>query len=811
MAQRLVQAGVAMVPLGSGWRRCASVSVSVSPNWMGRRMCSTQGTRDNTTKGYNFQEVEPRWHHLVLSHLERANEYFIEQAAPKWYQLVMFPYPSGKLHMGHVRVYTISDCFARYYSMKGRRVLHPMGWDAFGLPAENAAILNRVDPAEWTKSNIEFMQGQLQSLGLSFNYDTFATCEERYYKQTQRLFLELYKKGLAYQGMASVHWDPVDQTVLANEQVDAEGRSWRSGALVEKRDLKQWFLRITDFSEELLSGLDKVDWPSDVVAAQKQWIGKSTGHFVEFPLTRAEGVTPQSILKIFTTRIDTLKYVDFLAISADHPLAKECSVSLGNHEVGRQIPFFAAVGSKRIPVYVAQYVLSEYGTGAVMGVSRHDERDATFLDQMKIEQLPEEELHQLKVTPTTTFRLRDWLVSRQRYWGCPIPIIHCPKCGPMPVPEKDLPVRLPTTINNGPLGQDQEWSQIVCPCEERLPAKRESDTLDTFVDSSFYFHRYLDTRNEAEICSPEKRDRDLPVDLYVGGKEHACMHLLYARFIHKVLMNNTDAEPFSRLLTQGMVLGKTRKTSVSRRYLLPGEETQEGVIEVFEKMSKSKFNGISPSELIHEHGADVLRLYTLFKAPPHLDLEWDEKDIIGMKRWIGRLWSLVNDAGTQESRPLNVDEQSAVINSTILHVESVVEKTHSLNTAIAALMKASTQLAKDFAEGRNIRNDVRVLLRLLVPFAPFFAHEAATVLGIPLTELMMWPEVGPAREGHSKSVLAVQINGKTRGSLEFVVGVDDPEALAVRQFVDHYASRTGTSVKRVIKPENGRIINFVMV
>lgn len=748
--------------------------------------------------------------------------------------------------MGHVRVYTISDCFARYYAMNRRFVIHPMGWDAFGLPAENAAILNKVNPAEWTMSNIDFMRDQLRSLGLSFQYSTFATCEESYYKQTQRLFLQLYKERLAYQGFATVHWDPVDQTVLANEQVDAEGRSWRSGALVEKRDLKQWFLRITDYSEPLLKGLDTVDWPSDVVAAQKQWIGRSEGHVVEFPLTHDDAVDPQTVLKIFTTRIDTLNYVDFLAVSVDHPLAREFPKTT-------RLPLHAVVGNKKIPVFAAEYVLSDYGCGAIMGVPRHDERDAAFAAAHGIPSLPDEDLHHLRISATATYHLRDWLVSRQRYWGCPIPIIHCPKCGPVPVPDRDLPVRLPSKITSGPLSQDQEWSSVPCPCDERLPSRRESDTLDTFVDSSFYFHRYLDIANPDEIVSQELRDKYLPVDLYIGGKEHACMHLLYARFVDKVLMNNPSAEPFTRLLTQGMVLGKTRKTSISKRYLLPGEAppTHESVVEVFEKMSKSKFNGISPSELLQEHGADVLRLYTLFKAPPHLSLEWDERDIVGVKRWVTRVWNLVHAAaaaaaaaGTQSLLTgTSGFAMSPFMLETARFISHVVEKSHSLNTAVAALMKASTQLQKDLDAGREIQQDLLVFLQLLVPFAPFLAHESASVLGIDQTKLMVWPlllreDVGNAVAAWQTSgdmspdaaavmatppmerTVVVQINGKTKGTMTVSVeklqqepgALPEPDirSLAMEKIVGRHLSRTGQVVKRVIIPPTGKLINFVV-
>ncbi|KAF0852996.1 mitochondrial leucyl-tRNA synthetase (LeuRS) [Andalucia godoyi] len=720
----------------------------------------------------------------------------------------MFPYPSGNLHMGHVRVYTISDAIARFRAMSGAKVFHPMGWDAFGLPAENAAILNNEDPAAWTYSNIAQMQAQLKGLGLSFCYDTFATCDESYYAQTQRVFSEMFNRGLAYQADGLVNWDPIDKTVLANEQVDAEGRSWRSGAIVEKRFLKQWYLKITDYAEDLLRGLDSVDWPNEVKIAQRKWIGKSEGHHVTFPLSSPLRELGTQDLSIFTTRIDTLKFVDFLAVSPDHEIAKSLGISLSseNSEPGKFTGIYASCGKKKIPVYVANYVIGEYGKGAIMGVPKFDERDAGFSKLMRIPSL-EEGLIDVKIVAETNYKLRDWLISRQRYWGCPIPVVHCSQCGPVLVADGHLPVRLPTSITNGPLSQDVDWSQVSCPCCKSAKCVRESDTMDTFVDSSFYWHRYLDPQNSNAICDKSLQDKLLPVDLYVGGQEHAVLHLLYARFIHKVVTGDRQAEPFSKLLTQGMVLGKTRKTVASQRYLKPGEKSSEDIVEVYEKMSKSKFNGVAPGDLLHVHGADVLRLYVLFKAPPHLSLEWDENDIVGVKRFISRAWNIFQEAKNLPLIPKRLEDETS---QTIKDMAIVFEKNYNLNTGVSNLMKLVNHLQKQQSEGKNCRRDVHALCKMLLPFAPFLSHEGASVLGISQQELVEWPTADALSEKSSASYV-LQINGKTRGSFLVSHGqkVEDIalENLSERmkqQKIQHF------KVKRIIQPETARIVNIVL-
>ncbi|MDA0673816.1 MAG: leucine--tRNA ligase [Cyanobacteria bacterium] len=675
---------------------------------------------------YTPAEIEAKWQQAWAQQgLDKASE---DPSKPKFYALSMFPYPSGNLHMGHVRNYTITDVIARVRRMQGYRVLHPMGWDAFGLPAENAAIDRGVHPAQWTYQNIDQMRAQLKQLGLSYDWDReVATCAPDYYKWTQWSFIQFLKAGLAYQKEAAVNWDPVDQTVLANEQVDSEGRSWRSGAKVERKLLKQWFLKITAYADELLQDLDQLPgWPDRVRLMQENWIGKSTGAQVVF--TTAAG----DELPVFTTRPDTLWGATFMVLSPEHPLVEKLTTAeqqaaiaayqaeaAGKSDIDRTDDTKEKTGvwtgsyainpvnGGQIPIWIADYVLMGYGTGAIMAVPAHDQRDFEFARKfdlpVKVVVQPEGETLSGETMATAwpgdgvmvnsgpldgtpagkgegqsvkaaiawleaegkgqgqdNFRLRDWLISRQRYWGVPIPVVHCPSCGTVPVPDDQLPVELPQDVEfsgrgASPLAKLDHWVNVPCPtCGE--PAKRETDTMDTFIDSSWYFLRYADANNDTAIFDSAKANDWLPVDQYVGGIEHAILHLLYSRFFTKVLRDrgliNVD-EPFSRLLTQGMVQAITYKNPKTGKYIpvdqIPDIEnpvdpaTGDPLEGFYEKMSKSKYNGVAPQDVLAKYGADTARMFILFKAPPEKDLEWDDADVEGQYRFLNRVWRLVTN------------------------------------------------------------------------------------------------------------------------------------------------------------------------
>jgi len=716
---------------------------------------------------------------------------------PKFYALSMFPYPSGSLHMGHVRNYTITDVIARVRRMQGYRVLHPMGWDAFGLPAENAAIDRGIHPAKWTYQNIDQMRAELQRLGLSYDWSReVATCAPDYYRWTQWLFLEFFQAGLAYQKEAAVNWDPIDQTVLANEQVDSQGRSWRSGAIVERRLLRQWFLKITAYAEPLLTDLEKLSgWPDRVKLMQENWIGKSTGAEVVFTTETGDALT------VFTTRPDTLWGATFMVLSPEHPLVEQLTTPAqaevvqtyrtaaaaqsdldrtaeDRQKTGVWTGSFAInpVNQATIPIWIADYVLMGYGTGAIMAVPAHDQRDFEFartynLPVISVVQPPDTPLDGDTMTtaypgegvmvqsgpldglPTgkgkdqsvaaaiawleangkgngaTTYRLRDWLISRQRYWGVPIPVIHCPDCGIVPVPTADLPVRLPEDVEfsgrgASPLAKLDGWINVPCPtCG--TPARRETDTMDTFIDSSWYFLRYPDASNDQQAFDPTKTNDWMPVDQYVGGIEHAILHLLYSRFFTKVLRDRgllTFDEPFQRLLTQGMVQGKTYKSPRSGKYIIASQiadltqptdpETGEPLEVVYEKMSKSKYNGVAPAEVVNKYGADTARMFILFKAPPEKDLEWDEADVEGQFRFLNRVWRLIaefmdsqtsaNSLQTSQSKQLQLDpaqQQQLVTTLTGMGlptyvVESTIDNLLQRDTIIKKPQKVTTTQLK---------------------------------------------------------------------------------------------------------------------
>lgn len=676
---------------------------------------------------YDPPAIEPKWQQTWA----KQNLYQMpEDERPKFYALSMFPYPSGNLHMGHVRVYTIVDVIARLKRMQGHRVLNPMGWDAFGLPAENAAIDRGIPPAQWTNQNIAQMKGQLQRLGISFDWSKeVSTCSPDYYRWTQWIFLQFFNAGLAYQKESAVNWDPIDKTVLANEQVDSEGYSWRSGAKVERKLLRQWFFKITDYAEQLLNDLDKLTgWPERVKLMQANWIGKSVGAYLEFPII---GIDEK--IGVFTTRPDTVYGVSYVVLAPEHPLTAKVTTPEQREIVEKFIqevtdeselertaedkpkrgvptggkainPF----NNEEIPIWIADYVLYEYGTGAVMGVPAHDVRDFQFAKQYDLpitcvivqddSDNSDDNLKEAYTEPgimvnsgpfngemstagkqavieyaedegygegRVQYRLRDWLISRQRYWGAPIPIIHCPKCGAVPVPESDLPVFLPDNVEfsgrgPSPLAKMDDWVNVPCPsCG--TTARRETDTMDTFIDSSWYFLRYPDAGNDQRVFDTDKVNDWMPVDQYVGGIEHAILHLLYSRFFTKVLRDrglvNCD-EPFERLLTQGMVQAVTYKNSTTGKYIPPAEVNSENPtdpktgekLEVFyEKMSKSKYNGVDPLEVMAKYGADTARMFILFKAPPEKDLEWDDADVAGQFRFLNRVWSLVTELAAKHN------------------------------------------------------------------------------------------------------------------------------------------------------------------
>ncbi|MFS8907355.1 leucine--tRNA ligase [Synechococcus sp. OH2] len=869
---------------------------------------------------YNPLAIESKWQaHWREIGLDRTPELTAESR--KFYALSMFPYPSGSLHMGHVRNYTITDVIARHKRMQGYAVLHPMGWDAFGLPAENAAIDRGIPPAKWTYQNIAQMRDQLQRLGLSYDWEReITTCAPDYYKWTQWLFLQFFKAGLAYQKEAPVNWDPVDQTVLANEQVDAEGRSWRSGALVEKRLLKQWFLKITAYADQLLADLEQLSgWPERVRTMQENWIGQSVGARVVFKTETGEE------LPVFTTRPDTLWGATFMVLAPEHPLVEKLTTPEQQAAVKAYQAEAAArsemersaedrektgvwtgsyainpVNQERIPIWIADYVLMGYGTGAIMAVPAHDQRDFEFarkfgLPIKLVVQPPQGEVESaedlqaawtgegvlmnsgpLNGIPVgkgpgqsveraiawleeqglgerqVNYRLRDWLISRQRYWGCPIPVIHCPHCGTVAVPEEDLPVLLPEDVEltgrgGSPLAQREDWVKVKCPtCGAE--ARRETDTMDTFICSSWYFLRFSDPRNEREIFRKDLVNAWLPVDQYVGGIEHAILHLLYSRFFTKVLRDlgllNFD-EPFSRLLTQGMVQGRTyyNPNKSGKDRWIPAAlvkdpndprdpETGEPLEVIYATMSKSKGNGVDPEEVLAHYGADTARMFILFKAPPEKDLEWDDADVEGQFRFLNRVWRQVYDfvvraSGTEslqgkaaellqakvEAGSLTKAERDLrrAVHTAIKEVSEDLEE-YQFNTAIAELMKLSNALAEAgipdspvYAEG------IRTLILLLAPFAPHIAEELwQAVGGTDSVHRQSWPSYDPAALVADTVTIVVQVNGKLRGSFEAPADVtpQEQERLALQSEAAQRYLQGVTPKKVVVVPK--KLVNLVV-
>ncbi|WP_028917833.1 leucine--tRNA ligase [Pseudoxanthomonas sp. J35] len=854
----------------------------------------------------------------------RAFEVSESSDKPKYYCLSMLPYPSGALHMGHVRNYTIGDVISRYKRMTGHNVLQPMGWDAFGLPAENAAIRNKVAPAKWTYRNIEHMRAQLKSLGYAIDWSReFATCTPEYYVHEQRMFVRLMRKGLAYRKNAVVNWDPVDQTVLANEQV-IDGRGWRSGALVEKREIPQWFLRITDYAQELLDGLDELPgWPDSVKTMQRNWIGRSEGLEIRFDVVDATGAALEP-LHVFTTRPDTLMGVTFVSIAGEHPLALKAAASkpelaafleelkrggVSEAELETQekrgmdtgLKAVHPVTGEQVPIWVANFVLMGYGTGAVMAVPGHDQRDFEFaskygLPKMQVialksprneeektwdagtwrdwygdktrddlelvnsgefdgldywgafEALAERFERQGRGQRRVNYRLRDWGVSRQRYWGCPIPVIYCDKCGAVPVPEDQLPVVLPEDVEfsgtGSPIKTDPEWRKCKCP-ECGADAERETDTFDTFMESSWYYARY--TSPQAREMVDKRGNYWLPVDQYIGGIEHAILHLMYFRFFHKLLRDarlvDSD-EPALNLLTQGMVIAETyyrENPDGSKDWINPADvdvqrdekgrvtgatlraDGQPVRIGPVEKMSKSKNNGVDPQAMVDKYGADTVRLFSMFAAPPEQSLEWNEAGVDGMARFLRRLWSQVQKHAAEGAAPaLDVAALDAAqkalrrkTHETIEKVSNDYGKRHSFNTAIAAVMELMNTVAKfddASAQGRAVRQEaLEAAVLLLNPITPHSSHALWQLLGHPetLLEDVPFPKADPAALVRDALTLAVQVNGKLRGTIE--VPADTPrdqiEALAKAE-PNAAKYLEGLTIRKVIVVP-GKIVNIV--
>ncbi|QOZ50102.1 leucine--tRNA ligase [Bradyrhizobium sp. CCBAU 53338] len=872
-----------------------------------------------TSERYNARDAEPRWQRQWDEQAIFVSKN--DDSRPKYYVLEMFPYPSGRIHIGHVRNYTLGDVLARFMRAKGFNVLHPMGWDAFGLPAENAAIERKVAPKAWTYDNIAAMKKQLRSIGLSLDWSReFATCDPSYYKHQQKMFLDMLAAGLAEREKRKLNWDPVDMTVLANEQV-IDGRGWRSGAVVEQREMSQWVFKITKYSQELLSALDGLDrWPDKVRLMQRNWIGRSEGLLVRFALDAATTPAGESELKIFTTRPDTLFGAKFMAISADHPLAQAAAAK--NPDLAEFIADIKKIGtaqsiidtaekqgfdtgiravhpfdpSWKLPVYVANFVLMEYGTGAIFGCPAHDQRDldfvnkyalgntpvvcpegqdaksfvitdtaydgdgrminSRFLDGMTIEQAKDEVAKRLESelrgnAPVgerqVNFRLRDWGISRQRYWGCPIPVIHCPKCDVVPVPDADLPVVLPEDVSfdkpGNALDHHPTWKHVTCPkCGGK--ASRETDTMDTFVDSSWYFARFTDPWNETAPTTPAVANRMLPVDQYIGGVEHAILHLLYSRFFTRAMKATGHLaldEPFAGMFTQGMVVHETYQKADGtwvqpaevkievggngRRATLlgTGEDVAIGPIE---KMSKSKKNTVDPDDIIATYGADVARWFMLSDSPPDRDVIWSDERVQGASRFVQRLWRLVNDAvelgkSAPATRPASFGDDAVLLrkaaHGALDKVTTGVERLHfnvclahirEFTNTFSEVLQRPGQPAADMAWA--IREASQILVQLFSPMMPHLAEECWQVLGQPgLVSEANWPQIERDLLVEDSVTLVVQVNGKKRGEVTVATAAQNPEIEAAALALDAVKlALDGKPVRKVIIVPK-RIVNVV--
>ncbi|WP_350335728.1 leucine--tRNA ligase [Coralliovum pocilloporae] len=865
------------------------------------------------TERYNAREAEARWQGVWdEKEIFRTRN---DNPKPKYYVLEMFPYPSGRIHMGHVRNYTMGDVVARYKRARGFNVLHPMGWDAFGMPAENAAMQNKVHPKDWTYENIATMRAQLKSMGLSLDWHReFATCDVDYYTQQQHLFLDFLKAGLVYRKQSKVNWDPVDQTVLANEQV-IDGRGWRSGALVEQRELTQWFFRISDFSEDLLSAIDDLDrWPDKVRTMQRNWIGRSEGLKVLFEFD-GEAPAGHDTLEIFTTRPDTLFGASFMALSPDHPLTatlmdgnpelsafvEECrrmGTSVATLETAEKRGFdtglrvrHPVLEGETLPVYVANFILMDYGTGAIFGCPAHDQRDLDFAntyglpvrpvvlppeadaDTFAIETEPftgegtlfnsdflnglsiadakdamarHLEERTLNGTPQAkreiNYRLRDWGISRQRYWGCPIPVVHCEDCGVVPEKAENLPVRLPDDVTfdvpGNPLDRHPTWNQCSCPSCGK-PARRETDTMDTFVDSSWYFARFTAPWHDRPT-EPDTADAWLPVDQYIGGIEHAILHLLYSRFFTRAMKETGHLslkEPFKGLFTQGMVVHETYKDADGqwvnpadlrfegdgadrKAFLLEGDA--EVTIGSIEKMSKSKKNTIDPTDIMNSYGADTARWFMLSDSPPDRDVIWTESGVEGAHRFVQRVWRLVAElkASAATDKPASMDGEALAVQKAVHKTLASVEKDIEglrFNRAVAALYELTNTLSSALAKNKGdsavtwaLQDGFLIFVRLFAPMMPHLAEECWQALGQDgLVSEAEWPELDESLLVEDEITLPVQVNGKKRADLTVAANAtqDDIETAAlalepVQRILDGKAPR-----KIIVVPK--RIVNIV--
>ncbi|MFC0633717.1 leucine--tRNA ligase [Brevundimonas balnearis] len=847
---------------------------------------------------YDPKAAEPR----QQARWQAANAFSAPQAddgRPTYYVLEMFPYPSGNIHMGHARNYVMGDVVARFKRAQGFAVLHPMGWDAFGMPAENAAMERKVHPKAWTYDNIANMRSQLKLLGLSLDWDReFATCDPEYYGKQQAWFLKLFERGLVYRKDGVVNWDPVDNTVLANEQV-IDGRGWRSGAVVEKRKLNQWFLRITDYADELIDGLATLDrWPDKVRLMQENWIGRSRGLRMSWRF--AEGAAPEGreAVEVYTTRPDTLFGASFIGLAPDHPISQQLAAanpavsdfvaecrkggsSQAEIEQAEKIGFDTGLkvvhpfDGRELPVWIANFILSEYGTGAIFACPAHDQRDldfarkydlpvipvvkpdgagedfdvadeayvgpgrifhSDFLDGLDIEAAKAAAIEKIEAMGqgqgATIYRLRDWGVSRQRYWGCPIPIIHCESCGAVPVPDDQLPVVLPEDVSfdvpGNPLDRHPTWKHVACPsCGGK--AVRETDTLDTFVDSSWYFARFADPKADAPI-DRAAANRWLPVDQYIGGVEHAVLHLLYARFISRAL---SDAglmdvrEPFAGLFTQGMVVHETYRradgtwvepTDVEivteggarrARQLSTGETLTIGDIE---KMSKSKKNVVAPAEILESHGVDAGRLFVLSDSPPERDVQWTAGGLEGAGRFVQRAWALFD--AHEADKPGDPAADEALSRETHKAIKAVTEGVEGFrfNSAIAKLYAfVATLRDHDKAGGAARGEALSALARLIAPFTPHLAEEGWTRLGMEGMVLdAPWPVYDPALAADDEVVLPIQVNGKRRAEIRVARGME-PSQVEALVLADETvkAKLEGQAIKKVVVVKD-RIVNLVI-
>lgn len=859
---------------------------------------------------YQPQEIETQ----AQQHWE-ANDSFkcVEDTSKeKFYCLSMFPYPSGRLHMGHVRNYTIGDVISRYQRTQGKNVLQPMGWDAFGLPAENAAMKNNVPPAKWTYENIDYMRNQLQQMGFGYDWNReLATCHPEYYRWEQWFFTRLMKKGLVYKKESEVNWDPVDQTVLANEQV-IDGRGWRSGALVERKKIPQWFLKITDYADQLLDDLDKLDeWPEQVRTQQRNWIGRSQGVELKFH------VEDGSDLEVFTTRPDTLMGVTYVAVAAQHPLAlkaaesnselaqfiDECkNVKVAEADMATMEKRGMALGIQvkhpltgdMIPVWTANFVLMDYGSGAVMSVPAHDQRDFEFAKKygLNIKQVVQptdknilvdldkeaftdkgalinsgdfndlefdvafkaissELERQKKGKVTINYRLRDWGVSRQRYWGTPIPVVNCAGCGAVPVPEDQLPVRLPENVEfdgtGSPIKKMDSFINTTCPTCGGA-AERETDTFDTFMESSWYYARYASRHTDNAMLDPEKANYWLPVDQYIGGIEHAILHLLYSRFFHKLMRDEglvDSDEPFKGLLCQGMVLANTYyredekggKDWIAPTDVITETDDKGRIINAVHKddglpveqagvtkMSKSKNNGIDPQVMIDKYGADTVRLFMMFAAPPEQSLEWSDSGVEGAHRFLRRLWKLVHDHVNSDVAVISLDTEKLTdpqkelrrkVHETISKVTDDIERRQTFNTAIAAVMELLNSLSKfaDISEQGSavMREALESTIQLLSPIVPHITHQLWKELGHNEDLLVApWPVCDESALVRSTIEMVVQVNGKVRSKIQVAADADQDiilhTALADENVQKFMADKTLR--KKIVVP--GKLVNIVV-